>query len=131
MLLVQSIQKGEARTLGNLAKVIAESVTRFGNQIVLCPDRYDAEYSIKSFDREKRATASSREHVIHNERTQLSSNSKEVLMNAKNKSFVHFFRAKLFSGIFAFCLTKSSRGECGSCGWFILENKLTRQRPIV
>ena len=55
------------------------------------PDRYDAEYSIKSFEHEKRATASSRERVIHNERTPLPPNFKEFLMNAKNKaSFIYF-----------------------------------------
>ena len=92
MVLFQSKEKGESKTFGDLAKVIAESVTgsfRFGSKIVLCPDRYDAEYSIKSFEREKRATASSRERVIHNERTQLPPNLKEFLMNAKNKvSFI-------------------------------------------
>ena len=72
MALVQSIQKGESKTFEDLAKVIAESATssfRFGSKIVLCPDRYDAEYSIKSFEREKRVTASSRKRLIHNERT--------------------------------------------------------------
>ena len=94
MVLVQSIQKGESKTFRDLAKVAAESVTssfRFGSKIVLCPDRYDAEYSIKSFEREKRATVSSRERVIHNERRKLPSNFKEFLMNAKNKvSFISF-----------------------------------------
>ena len=94
MVLVQSTQKGESKTSGDLAKVIAESVTssfRFASKIVLCPDRYDAEYSIKSFEREKRATASSRERVIHNERTPLPHNFKEFLMNAKKKvSFISF-----------------------------------------
>ena len=55
MVLVQSIQKGESKTFGDLAKVIAEYLTgslRFESQIVLCPDRYDAEYSIKSLERE-------------------------------------------------------------------------------
>ena len=64
MVLVQSTQKIESQTFEDLAKVIAQSVTssfRFGNNIVLCLDRYDAEYSIKSFEREKRATACSRE----------------------------------------------------------------------
>ena len=60
-------------------------------EVVLCPDRCHAEYSIKSFEREKRATISSRERVIHNERTQLPPNFKEFLMNAKNKvSFICF-----------------------------------------
>ena len=95
MVLVQSIQKGESKTFGDLAKVIvAESLTssfRFESKIVLCLDRYDAEYSIKLPEREKRATASSRERVIHNERTQLRPNFKEFLMNAKNKvSFISF-----------------------------------------
>ena len=94
MVLVQSTQKRESKTFGDLAKVIAESVTssfRFGSKIVLCPDRYDTEYSIKSLEREKRATASSRERVIHDERTQLRPNFKEFLMNAKNKvSFISF-----------------------------------------
>ena len=70
-------------------RVIAESVTssfRFGSKIVLCPDRYDAEYSIKSFELEKHATATSRERVVvHNERTPLHLNLIEFLMNAKNK----------------------------------------------
>ena len=73
MVLVQLIQKEESKTSGDLAKVIAESVTssfRFGSNIVLRPDRCDVELSIKS-EREKRATASSRERVIHNKRTQL------------------------------------------------------------
>ena len=42
MVLVQSTQKGESKTFGDLAKVIAESVTsgfRFESKIVLCPDR--------------------------------------------------------------------------------------------
>ena len=94
MVLVQSTQKGESKTFRDLAKVAAESVTssfRFGSKIVLCPDRYDAEYSIKSFEREKHATVSSRERVIHNERRKLPSNFKEFLMNAKNKvSFISF-----------------------------------------
>ena len=88
MVLVQSTHKGESRAFGGLAKVIAESVTssfRFGSKIVLCPDRYDAEYSINSFEREKRVAASSRECVIHNERTPLTPTFKEFLMNAKNK----------------------------------------------
>ena len=86
MVLVQSIQKGESKTSGDLAKVISESVTssfRFGNEIVLCPDHYDAEYSIKSFEREKRAIASSRERVIHNERTQLPPNFEEFCDECK------------------------------------------------
>ena len=94
MVLVQPIQKEESKTFGDLTKGIAESVTsssRFGSKIVLCPDRYDAEYSIKSFKREKCATAFSRERVIHNERTQLPPNFTEFLMNAKNKvSFISF-----------------------------------------
>ena len=94
MVLVQSIQKGESKTFEDLAKVIAESVTssfRFGSKIDLSPDRYDAEYSVKSFEREKRATASSRERVIQNERTELPPNLKGFLMNAKNKvSFISF-----------------------------------------
>ena len=48
------------------------------------PDRYDAEYSIKSFEREKRATVSSRERVIHNERTQLPPNLKEFLIKFRS-----------------------------------------------
>ena len=70
MVLVQSIQKRESKTFRELAKVIEESVTSsfsLGSKIVLCPDRYDAEYSIKSFEREERATAFSRQRVIHNE----------------------------------------------------------------
>ena len=94
MVLVQSIQKRESKTSGDLAKVIAESVTssfRFGSEIVLFPDRYDAEYSIKSFESEKCATGSSKEGVIHNEGTQLPPNFKELFMNAKNKvSFISF-----------------------------------------
>ena len=72
MVLVQSIQKGKSKTFGDLAKVIAESVTTsfiFGSKIVLCPDRYDAAYSITSFECEKCVTAFSRQPVIHNERT--------------------------------------------------------------
>ena len=93
MVLFQPIQNGKSKTFGDLAKVIAESVTRsfrFGSKIVLCPDRYDAEYSIKLFEREKRATVFSRERVIHNERTQLPPNFKQFLMNARIKfcSFV-------------------------------------------
>ena len=91
MVLVESTLKGESKTFGDLAKVIAESVTssfRFGSKIVLCPYRYDAEYSINSFEPEKRATA---ERVIHNERTPLPHNFKEFLMNAKNRvSFISF-----------------------------------------
>ena len=94
MVLVQSIQKGESKTFGDLAKVIAEPVAsrfRFRSKIVPCPDRYDAEYSIKSFEREKRATAPSRKHVIHNERMLLPLNVKEFSMNAKNiVSFISF-----------------------------------------
>ena len=44
MVLVQSMQKGECKTFGDLSTVIAESATssfRFGSKIVLCPDRYD------------------------------------------------------------------------------------------
>ena len=64
---------------------------RFESKIVLCPDRYDTKYSIKSFEREKRANVSSRERVTHNERTPLPPNFKEFLMNAKNKvSFISF-----------------------------------------
>ena len=88
------IQKGKSKTFGDLANVIAESLTssfRFGSKIVLCPDRYDTEYSIKSLEREKPATASSIESVIHNERTQLRPNFKEFLMNPKNKvPFISF-----------------------------------------
>ena len=86
MVLVQSTQKGESKTFGDLAKVIAESVTssfKFGSKIVLCPDRYDAEYFIKLFEREKRATASSRGRVIHNERMPLSPNFKEFFDECK------------------------------------------------
>ena len=94
LVLVQSTQKRESKTSGNLAKVIAESVTssfRFGSKTDLCPDRYDTEYCIELFEREKRATASSRERVIHNERTPLPPNFKEFFMNAKNKvSFISF-----------------------------------------
>ena len=135
MVLVQSIlQKGESKTFGDLAKVIAESVAssfRFGSKIVLCPDRYDTEYSIKSFEREKRATASSRERVIHNERTHLPPNFKEFLMDAKNKvSFISFV---LNVSVEYLPSVLQSHQEVivgrldGSC---ILENKLPRQRAI-
>ena len=94
MVRVRSTQRGESKTFGDLTKLIAESVTssfRFGSKIVLCPNRYDAEYSIKSFEREKRVTASSRERVIHNERTQFPPKFKKFLMNEKNKvSFISF-----------------------------------------
>ena len=90
IVLVQSTEKGESKTFGDFAESVTSSF-RFGSKIVLCPDRYDAEYSIKSFEREKRATASSRKCLIHNERTQLPPNFKEFLMNAKNKvSFISF-----------------------------------------
>ena len=112
MVLVQLIQKEESKTFGDLTKVIAESVTSsssFRSKIVLCPDRYDTEYSIKSFEREKRATASSRERVIYTERTP---NFKEFLMNAKNKvSFISFVLNLLVS---AFCPKKSSSSDCRS-----------------
>ena len=88
MILVQSTQKGESKTFGDSAKVIIESATskfKFASKIVSCPDRYDAEYSIKSFEREKRATAFSRERVIHNERTPLPPNFKEFLLNANKE----------------------------------------------
>ena len=84
MVLVQSTQQGESKKFGDLAKVIAESVIssfRFRSKIVLCPDCYDAEYFIKSFEREKRATASSRERVIHTERTPLLPNFKESFIS--------------------------------------------------
>ena len=84
MVLVQSTQQGESKKFGDLAKVIAESVIssfRFRSKIVLCPDCYDAEYSIKSFERAKRATASSRERVIHTERTPLLPNFKESFIS--------------------------------------------------
>ena len=131
MVLVHLIQKGESKTFGDLAKVISESVTssfRFVSKIVLCPDRYDAEYSIKSSEREKRATASSRERIIHNERMQLPPNFKEFLMNAKNKvSFISFVLNVLVKYLPS---VLQSHQEEKSFGWFILEIKLPRQRAI-
>ena len=73
---------------------VTETVTnafRYANTVVICPDRYDVQESIKCFERPRRRKAFVPERKIMHENQTLPSNFKEFLMNPKNKcNFVTF-----------------------------------------
>ena len=90
MALVQSAVTQNSILFGDLAVCLsqAQAVTnafRYANTVVICPDRYDVEESIKCFERSRRKKAFVPERKIMHDNQALPSNFKEFLMNPKNK----------------------------------------------
>ena len=94
MALVQSAVTQNSILFGDLAVCLSQAVTnafRYANTVVICPDRYDVEESIKCFERSRRKKAFVPERKIMHDNQTLPSNFKEFLMNPKNKcNFVNF-----------------------------------------
>ena len=91
MALVQSAATQISILFGDLVVCLSQIVTnafRYANTVVMCPDRYDVQESIKCFKRFHRRKALVPERKIIQT---FPSNFKEFLMNPKNKcNFVTF-----------------------------------------
>ena len=94
MALVQSAVTQNSILFGDLAVCLSQTVTnasRYAKTVVIFPDRYDVQESIKCFEISRRRKAFVPERKIMHENQTLPSNFKEFLMNPKNKcNFVTF-----------------------------------------
>ena len=94
MALVQSAVTQNSILFGDLAVYLSQTVTnafRYANTVVICPDRYDVQESIKCFERSRRRKAFVPERKIMHENQTLPSNFNKFLMIPKNKcNFVTF-----------------------------------------
>ena len=111
MALVQSAATQISILFGDLAVCLSQIVTnafRYANTVVMCPDRYDVEESIKCFKRLHRRKALVPERKII--RT-FPSNFKEFLMNQKNKwNFVFVtFLSDFWTSFFRHRLAESQK----------------------
>ena len=92
---VQSINKSSSKTFGELCTQLVLSISQYfhyAEVLVITPDRYDIQHSIKCFERARRTTSAAKERVTQSSSTPLPVNFKEFLGNPKNKSnFVNFF----------------------------------------
>ena len=89
MALVQSAVTQNSILFGHLAVCSSQTVTNAftcANTVVICPDRYDVQESIKCFEWSRRRKAFVPERKIIPENQTLPSNFKKLLINPKNKS---------------------------------------------
>ena len=94
MALVQNAVTQNSILFGDLAEGLSQTVTnafRYANTVVICPDRFDVQESIKCFERLHQRKAFVPERNIMHENQTLPCNFKEFLINLKNKcNFVTF-----------------------------------------
>ena len=67
--------------------------------LILVPDRYAVQNSIKAFERKRRCLSNTPERIIQNSSTPLPRNFKQFLSNLCNKSTLNFCLANLQNGL--------------------------------
>ena len=91
-----------------LSKTVSNAF-RYANTVVICPDRYDVQESIKCFERSPRRKAFVPERKIMHENQTLSSNFKEFLMNPKNNCNFVTFLSDFWTSFFRHSLAESQK----------------------
>ena len=113
MTVVQSVVTQNSILFGDLAMCLSQTVTnafRYANTVVICPDRYDAQESIKCFGKSRRRKGFVPERKIMHEHQTLTSNLKEFLMNPKSKcNFVTIFLLDFWTSFFRHRLAESQK----------------------
>ena len=99
--LVHLIRKDDCKTFNDVCNKLAEPLEKIlthCNMLVVVPDRYDIQHSIKSFERNRRGSVLSRVQIIKDGTTPFPHNIKKYLSNSENKTnLVNFFLKYLIS----------------------------------
>ena len=112
---------------------LSQTVTnafRYANTVVICPDRYDVQESIKCFERSRRRKAFVPERKIMHENQTLPSNFKEFLMNPKNKCNFVTFLSDFWTSFFRHRLAESQKLLIGLIDGSTIEVQGTNVRNI-
>ena len=86
---VQRVSTINCVNLGNICIKLYNNVKQYldvADILILIPDRYDVQNSIKAFENKRRCLSNTPERIIQNSSTPLPSNFKQFLSNLRNKS---------------------------------------------